>query len=43
MAFPLEAIVTMSPDQVGPKIKEYVRIVHERYVLVIVNESTRRN
>jgi len=30
MAFPLEAIVTMSPDRVGPKIKEYVRIIHER-------------
>jgi len=30
MAFPLEAIVTVSPDQVGPKVKEYVRTIHER-------------
>jgi len=30
MAFPLEAIVKVSLDQVGPKIKEYVRTIHER-------------
>lgn len=30
MVFPLEAIVTVSPDQVGPKIKEYVRTIRER-------------
>ena len=38
MAFPLEAIVTVLPDQVGPKIKEYVRNIHERYVVIVVNE-----
>lgn len=38
MAFPLEAIVTVLPDQVGPKIKEYVRTIHERYVVIVVNE-----
>ncbi|KAF8804733.1 thioredoxin-like protein [Phlegmacium glaucopus] len=30
MAFPLEAIVAVSPDRVGPKIKEYVQTIHER-------------
>jgi len=30
MAFPLEAIVAMSPERVGPKIKKYVQIIHER-------------
>jgi len=30
MTFPLEALVTVSPDKVGPKIKEYVRTMHER-------------
>ena len=37
MAFPLEAIVTVSPDQVGPKIKEYVQTIHERYAVTIIN------
>jgi hypothetical protein len=40
MTFPLEAIVTVSPDQVGPKIKEYVRTIHERYVVIV--DETRR-
>lgn len=30
MAFPLEALVAVSPDSVGPKIKEYVKAVHDR-------------
>jgi len=30
MMFPLESLVMVSPDQVGPKIKEYVQTIHER-------------
>lgn len=40
MAYPLEALVTVLPDRIGPKIKEYVRTIHERYALInlILNE-----
>lgn len=34
MVFPLEALVKVSPDQVGPKVKEYVQTIHERYVVI---------
>jgi hypothetical protein len=30
MAFPLEALVAVVPESAGPKIKEYVKAVHER-------------
>jgi len=36
MAFPLEALVSVSPDLAGPKIKEYVKAVHDRWVLLII-------
>lgn len=32
MVFPLELILSVVPDQVGPKIKEYIQTIHERYV-----------
>ena len=34
MIFPLEVIVRVLPEQAGPKIKEYVRTIHERYVAI---------
>lgn len=33
MAFPLEALVAVVPESAGPKIKEYVKAVHERWAL----------
>jgi len=30
MVFPLELILSVVPDQVGPKIKEYLKTIHER-------------
>lgn len=35
MAFPLEGMVTVMSDQLGPNIKEYVRTIHERYVVIV--------
>ena len=32
MSFALEAWATELPDMLGPKIKEYVRRIHDRYV-----------
>lgn len=40
MAFPLEWMGSLAPDALGPKTKEYVKRVHERYAcLALVQDN----